>query len=178
MDTFSCLLAVAFLRILFGMASRPLLSLHCQCFVKRLKRRAPWTPRDLSLAFRTTAGAFWGILFSMASCPLLSIHCQCFGKRLKRRAPWTPRDFSLAFCTMAVAFCGILVGMASRPLLSLHCHSSQHDGFNLFLYWDAISKEVHFLKASCIYISIWLKTVYSKITGHIKLITVQWVDSN
>ena len=42
---------------------------------KRLNRRAPWTPRDLSLSCITLVGAVWGIWLGTANLPLLSLHC-------------------------------------------------------------------------------------------------------
>ena len=41
-----------------------------------LKRSAPCTPRDLSLAFFTMFGALLGILLGIATLPRLSLHCQ------------------------------------------------------------------------------------------------------
>ena len=41
-----------------------------------LNRWAPWTPRDLSLAFLTMEGAFLGIGLGIAYLPRLSLNCQ------------------------------------------------------------------------------------------------------
>jgi hypothetical protein len=43
---------------------------------RRLKILAPWTPKDLSLAFLTLLGAVEGMALGMAILPLLSLHCQ------------------------------------------------------------------------------------------------------